>query len=211
MKKILFFMLVVATIGTVNAQSEKYESAMKTNLGLLKNAKSSMEYLNVANSFERIANAEKNQWLPYYYAAFAQVQMGMNDAKADKDAIGKKVDELLASGEAINENAEFMALHYLNETMEMIVNPQQRWQTNGAAMEKYYLKGIALDPDNPRLYFLKGENIMHTPDNFGGGKQKAKPLFSKAVELFEKAKPESSIYPTWGKETAQKMLVLCDQ
>jgi hypothetical protein len=40
--------------------------------------------LNLANNFERIATAEKNQWLPYYYAAFCQVNLGFIEKDNEK-------------------------------------------------------------------------------------------------------------------------------
>ncbi|MGF7231826.1 hypothetical protein [Arachidicoccus sp.] len=211
MKKLILPLAILLGVSTVFAQSAKYEGAMKSNLSLLKNAKTSADYLNVSGAFERIASAEKTQWLPYYYAALAQLDEGMNDPQADKDAIGKKVDELLTSAEAIDKNAELSVLHYYNETMEMTVNPQERWQTSGVAMAKYVKQTMEQDATNPRIYFLMGENIFHTPENFGGGKEKAKPIFQKSVDLFATFKPASDISPNWGKQLAEKMLEECDK
>lgn len=211
MKNLFLSLLMLVGVSTTFAQSAKYEGAMKSNLALLKEAKTSADYLNVANAFERIANAEKTQWLPYYYAALADLHNGMNDPNADKDAIGKKVDELLSSAELIDKNVELTVLHYYNETMIMTVNPQERWQTSGVAMANYAKQAIAQDPNNPRIYFLMGENVFHTPENFGGGKEKAKPIFQKSVNLFASFKPASDISPNWGKEIAEKMLAECNQ
>ncbi|HEY0299636.1 MAG TPA: hypothetical protein VGB84_10505 [Arachidicoccus sp.] len=211
MKKLVFSTLLFISITALHAQSEKYVAAMKSNLELLKGAKSSTDYLGVASAFERIATAEKTQWQPYYYAALALLHDGMNNLNADKDAAGQKVDDLLTRGEAIQKNAEFSVLHYYNETMKMTVDPQTRWQTSGVAMEKYYEQTIAEDSTNARIYFMKGETVFHTPESFGGGKDKAKPLFQKSVDLFGKQKPSTDFSPVWGKEEAQSMLEQCDK
>ena len=55
-----------------------------------------------------------------------------------------------------------------------------------------------LDPENPRIYLLEGQDKFNTPEQFGGSKEEAKILFDKAKDLFEKAKPETSIHPSWG-------------
>jgi hypothetical protein len=66
-----------------------------------------------------------------------------------------------------------------------------------------------LDADNPRIYFWEGQNLFGTPTQFGGGKDKAKPLFEKSLALYKTAKPVSSIYPAWGEKSAQAMLEHC--
>ena len=68
---------------------------------------------------------------------------------------------------------------------------------------------MKLDPENPRPYLLKGMGAMYTPEQYGGGKDKALPILEKAVEKFAKFKPTNSIMPKWGKERATKALEEC--
>mgnify|MGYP001549080486 FL=1 len=63
MKPILFSFLMLATF-TGRAQSDRYFDAMKKNLDWFGKAKTTAEYHAVANSFERIGDAEKTQCLP---------------------------------------------------------------------------------------------------------------------------------------------------
>jgi len=44
----------------------------------------------------------------------------------------------------------------------------------------------------------------------GGGKQKAKPAFEKALELYKTFKPVSIIHPNWGKKAAAYFLKKCE-
>jgi hypothetical protein len=67
-----------------------------------------------------------------------------------------------------------------------------------------------LNPNNPRIYYLRGNNTFHTPKAFGGGKEKAKPMFEKAAGLFESQKPANTIEPAWGSEHNKQMLAECD-
>jgi hypothetical protein len=74
MKK-LFLLAVVSFLTTAAfAQSEKFMASMKNNIAAMDTAfKNPANLLSLANNFERIATAEKNQWLAYYFAALCQV------------------------------------------------------------------------------------------------------------------------------------------
>lgn len=206
MKRLFLTMLMLATVSVVSAQSEKYNKAMADNLKDFSEAKTSQDLLSSSAAFERIAKAEKSQWEPYYYAAFAALRSGMSDRQADKDALALKIDELITSGEALRKNADFYALRYMNATMQMLVNPMERWKTKGEEAEAAYQAGIQLDPNNASLYYLKSMNILHTPEQFGGGKAKAKQLFEIAVKASRQYVPENALSPVWGGEEARQEL-----
>ena len=181
---------------------------MKKNLDLFGKAKTTAEYQAVANSFERIGDAEKTQWLPYYYAGLALSTAGWSDPKLDKDANSTRINALCDKAEAIEKNAEIYALRNMSATQQMMVDPQTRWQTYGQQASAYLQDGLKLDPDNPRLYYLQAESVMNTPEAFGGGKAKAKPIFEKAIELFKKQQPKP-MYPDWGQQRAEEELAKC--
>lgn len=207
MKKFIFsFILFIAV--AAHAQSDKYASAMQANIALFDSAKTTADYDNITNAFVRVGDAEKTQWLPYYYAALAQTRIGWTDKKADPDALAEKIKPLVAKGEAIEKNAELCTITNMIATQQMIVDPQTRWQTYGAAASAALQTGMQLDPSNPRLYYLQAMSIYNTPEQFGGGKDKAKPIFQKAVDLFKtfKVKP---LYPNWGQKEAIDMLAKC--
>ena len=65
------------------------------------------------------------------------------------------------------------------------------------------------DPDNPRLYLVDGMNSYYTPEMFGGGVDKAQPLFEKSYELFKTYKPVDETYPNWGIDQVCGYLALC--
>jgi hypothetical protein len=52
------------------AQESKYLQIMEENVRLIDSAKSSSEWLAIANTMERIAEKEKAKWLPAYYASY---------------------------------------------------------------------------------------------------------------------------------------------
>ncbi len=194
---------------SANAQSDKYVDAMKKTLALFDSAKTTQDYQSIANTFERIGDAEKTQWLPYYYAGLALASAGWRDTKLDKDANAARINSFCDKAEAIEKNAEIYSLRNMAATQQMMVDPQTRWQTYGQQAAQALETGMKLDPDNPRLYYLKGQSVFNTPEAFGGGKKNAKPIFEKAVELFKKEQPKP-LYPNWGQPQAEEMLAKCE-
>src|SRR5580692_5262206 len=207
MKKMLFVFALLIGLGC-QAQSDKYVAAMQKNLPLFDSAKTIDQLQSLAGTFERIGDAEKTQWLPFYYAALAQTLAGWNPDLKDKDANSRKINAYLAKAEAIEKNSETYAVENMSATQQMLVDPQNRWMTNGKDASEALEKGLALDPNNPRLYYLQGMSLFYTPAQFGGGKDKAKPLFEKSVALFKAAQPKP-LYPTWGQKQASDMLAQC--
>ena len=57
---------------------------------------------------------------------------------------------------------------------------------------------VALGPDNPRVWLLRGIGAMFTPSQFGGGISEAEKHLKKAAVLFESDNPVRPA-PSWGK------------
>ncbi|HLX92524.1 MAG TPA: hypothetical protein VKR32_12625 [Puia sp.] len=207
MKKLVLFSLVLCAAWSYG-QSPRYTEAMKKNLDLMDSAKTTADFQNVANAFDRIGEAEKNQWLPFYYAGLALTRIGWMDEKVDKDANAEKVKAECDKAEAIEKNAEILTIRNMAATQEMLVDPQTRWQNYGMEASADLQKAIQLDPNNPRIYYLQGMSIFNTPEQFGGGKDKAKPIFEKSIELYKKEQSKP-LYPNWGRDQAEKMLAQC--
>jgi hypothetical protein len=207
MKSILFSFLMSCVLVSP-AQSDKYIAAMNKNLTLFDSAKTTADYQTLANTFERIGDAEKTQWLPYYYAGLALATSGWNDPKVDKDANSTRINTLCDKAAVLDNNSEIYAIRNMSATQQMMVDPQTRWQTYGVQAAKDLDEGLKLNPDNPRLYYLRGESIFNTPVAFGGGKEKAKPIFEKALALFNTDKPKP-LYPNWGRERTEEQLAKC--
>ena len=194
------------------AQSEKFTAAMKKNLAELDSAFKNPAYLlTLANNFERIASAEKTQWLPYYYAAFCQVNNGfMEKDKSKIDAIADKATELINKADSLSPgNSEISCIKSMIASCHMMVNPMQRWQEYGAESNENMEAAMKQDPTNPRPFYLKGQGLKYTPDQFGGGCKTAVPVLETALEKFTAFKPASELHPNWGKEIAQQIVDGC--
>lgn len=204
------FIIVSVFFATMVIGQTKYEAGMARGLEQLKVAKTAEDMTAASAFFERVGDAEKDKWLPYYYAAYANYMTGWMDPKADKDKVGEKSKELITKAEVLEpENSEIYCMKQMVAILQMTVDPMSRWQSYGAEARADIEKAIKADPNNPRIYYLNGQTLMNTPEAFGGGKAVAKKLFEKALELYKTFKPASPFHPDWGKEQTEKLLAAC--
>jgi hypothetical protein len=214
MKQVL--MTLAATMVIMSAafsQSDKYAAAMKKNIADMDSAIAKGNIADVANNFERIANAEKTQWLPYYYAAYCTVMASFFEQdKSKTDGIADKAEAFIKKAEELagGENSEICVIKSMIASSHMMVDPQSRWMQYGQTSSSNIEKAKKLDPNNPRPIYLDGQSKFYTPEQFGGGKNVAKPLFEKALVMFDGFKPASEMHPAWGKAATQYFLAQCN-
>lgn len=212
MKQIALLLSVMISV-TAFAQSDRYTGAMQKNLAMFDSAKTTEAYQSLAANFERIGEAEKSQWLPYYYASLALVTAGWMDQRLDKDVNAEKIKGLLDKAESLSKDnvdkSEVYSIRNMVATQQMLVDPQNRFMSYGQESANHLKKAQELNPKNPRVAYLEGVGVFNTPEQFGGGKQKAKPVLEKAMSLYneEKTKP---LYPNWGKQQAADILAQCE-
>ncbi len=209
MKQAIFFLAFITMVQMTLAQDSRYVAAMKQNIKQIDSAKTCEQLDRLSASFERIGDAEKNAWLPYYYAALCKATCGYRDARADKDAIAEKANLLLEKAEAINRNAEIAVVKYMIASLQLQVNPMSRWEQYGPLMQNALTEGKKLDANNPRIFYMEGTNLFYTPVNFGGGKDAARPVLEKSLQLFASDKNGDDLAPRWGQASAEALLAKC--
>jgi hypothetical protein len=209
MKKFLVLFAVSVISTALFAQNEKYVKAMKSNMALMDSAFAKGNFAELSNNFERIGDAEKTQWLPYYYAAYCTAMSAlMENDKSKTDGIADKADQQIKKAESIagKENSETCVIKSMVASSHLMVDPQTRWQEYGPIASSNIEKAKQLDPTNPRPVFLDAQSKMYTPEAFGGGKAPAKELFLTAMKMFDTFKPQSDLHPNWGKTSTQYFL-----
>jgi tetratricopeptide (TPR) repeat protein len=198
--------LILTTMVSYSAFAGDYESVMKQNITEMYQLQDAQKLENIAGKFYRIGEAEKDEWLPYYYAAYSYVSITYN--MEDGDAIDSYLDKaqpMLDKAIALNpDEAENYVLQGLIHSMR-ITNPM-RGMKYSALSEEALEKAAKLNPENPRIWLCKAQNIYHTPSMFGGGAEKAKPVFEKAAELFDTFEAKGELWPGWGEETTASQL-----
>lgn len=209
MKTIITLLLVAITS---TAFSSKYEEVMKNNIDKLYTLSSSVELQALGNQFERIGNAESDKWLPDYYAAYCFIRSTFfdeMDADAKHEQLDKAqelVDNIMKKHDDESEIHALQALLYQLRITDM---------SKGAKYSTKAAEAIAvaekLNPENPRVFYLRGSNTFHTPKFFGGGAEKAKPDLEKAAKMFETQQPNDPLMPTWGAYHNQQLLSQCSE
>ena len=212
MKKLLLSAIILFITIAVFAQNEKFTAAMKKNLAAMDTSfKNPANLLAVANTFERVASVEKNQWLPYYYAALCQVNYGfLEQDKSKVDGYADKATLLISKADSLSpNNSEISCVKSMIASCHMMVDPMQRWQEYGQESSSNMDAAMQQDPNNPRPYFLKGQGLKYTPEQFGGGCTTAKPQLQIALDKYAAFKPASEISPNWGKERVEMLIKEC--
>ncbi len=207
MKKLLTSIACLLIVAVAAAQSEKYTKAMQAAIANLDSLHTAEAWTDAANTFRRIADAEKTQWLPYYYAALGNVMSGLMTGASgtapspDKiDPLADKAQELISKAEALTkENSEIYCVKKMIATTRMMADPMNRYMTYGPQAAEALEKAKSLNPENPRVYLLEGQDKFYTPEQFGGSKTEAKALFEQSLKKYDSYKPETDIHPQWGK------------
>lgn len=208
---IMVFLMVFTITVSLFADEKSYNEAMASTLEQMKTASSPSDFNAIANQFERIAQAEKNQWLPYYYAAYASViQSFVNKDQSKTDQIldyaEKMITEALKIKSDESESYVVQGFLYIGRIM---VDPNTRGAQYSQMASASFRKAQELNPENPRADYMLGMTLLNTPDFYGGGKKVAEPVLAGAMQKYEKFVPLSSMHPNWGKEDCQKQLDSC--
>jgi hypothetical protein len=216
MKKTIFILTAILVAQLSFAQmSEKFIKAMETNIVRVDSASTVQDWVDITAAFERIAEAEKNQWLPYYYVALGHVMAGTmsvgdnifgnNTDKTDPkaDAAEKALNKAISLSK---ETSETWVLKKMIISLRMMGDVMNRAMTAMGEATAALDNAKKLDVNNPRIYILEAQDKYFTPEQYGGSKDEAKILFEKAQKLFETFKPESSIHPNWGRSSVDWFL-----
>lgn len=208
MKNLFILLLVFCFVGLINADDSKYTKAMKKTLELMDTANDVQTYVDIANKFERIALAEKDKWLPYYYSALNQTLASYADSSQDKkDSYLDKAVNLLVVADSLQSNeSEIYALRGMIAQARLQVDPMNRWAKYGAESNANFTKALELNPQNPRPEYLMGLNLYYTPVQFGGGPEAAKPVLEKSLQKFENFEKQNDLMPHWGREHVEQIL-----
>lgn len=194
--------LILLLIINISAfsQADLYLSAMKENISKMNHAKNTGDYQYVANTFERIANARPDQWLPSYYCSYCYVQMSFLTGDGNqRDIYVSRADELISTADTICPgNSEVYVLKGFILQAFMNIEPMIRGMKYNSKCIEMFKTASALNPENPRSYLWHSVQLLNIPPFMGGGKEKAIPLLEKAIDCFESFNPEDEISPDWG-------------
>ncbi|HEU4495967.1 MAG TPA: hypothetical protein VFR70_02840 [Flavobacterium sp.] len=195
--------IIVTTIlficSFASAQSQ-YETGMQKAFSLWEEGKST----EASALFERIASAEKTNWLPNYYVALINTTAAfMTKDKSQISVLLAKAQEVLDIELDKNpNNSELLVLQGLVNTAWIVADPATNAMKLSAKTVEIYSKAISIDPNNPRAVFGKAEFEIGGAKYFGGDTKPMCAQIDKAVALFASFKSETPFHPKWGLDRA---------
>ncbi|CAG4989246.1 hypothetical protein DYBT9275_00252 [Dyadobacter sp. CECT 9275] len=217
-KQIITLILIIFCLNGLFARDEKYIQAMSASIsalnGLDKGQPAPKALQEIANRFERIGAEQAREWLPCYYAALCYIKLGfVSENLAEKDRFLDLADAMLKQAETLagKPNDELLILLAYAAQSRLAADAMNRWEEYGEKFANHIQAAQKLNPGNPRSYYLEGAGLFYTPEQYGGGKEAAKPTLSRAVANYASFKPETTIHPDWGKEEAAWLLGECNK
>ena len=198
---------ILLSINLVQAQNEGYNRAMLNNIEKSKSARTLDDFQELANSFVRIAETEKNEWTPWYYAAYYNLIINFQDPDIDrKEKFLALAQQQIETGLKLKpEETELYVLKVMSFYAEMSIDPMKGMTLMGEVNE-LLREARSINPDNPRIYLEEAEAVYNMPVEYGGGKEKALPILLLAKEKFDKFVPMDKLVPDWGEDRCDLLL-----
>ncbi|WP_340063830.1 hypothetical protein [Ascidiimonas aurantiaca] len=205
----LTFYILVTLLGIINAyaQNSEYEKGMQKAFELWQQQKTS----EASNLFERIANAEEENWIPYYYTAYINTIYSFGEKDAAKHHAQLEKAQLYvdkAFGISKN-NPELIVLQALIHTAWIAFDGQTYGMALSGKTNQLYREALAIAPENPRVLLSYAEWNMGSARFFGKDTTPYCKDVEKALQLFVTFKEETPFYPSWGKSRAEEVLASC--
>lgn len=192
--------LAFFAVTSVKAQDPTMEESLKSTFVQFDGSMELSAMMPLSAQFDLIANKYSNEWVPQYYAAYAKVSMTYFELDVKrKDLLLDEADAFLQKIIDLKvDNDEVYILTAMIANARLAVDPQKRYKKYGEIFDASLKKAKEINPENPRIYYLKGVALFYTPKMFGGGGKTAKPYLDKAKGFFAKADKSTILKPYWG-------------
>ena len=214
MKKATTLFILIAMSVLAFAGNDPYTKAMQEGLTLLQKAQGPQDFLEAANKFERISEAEKDKWHPSYYASYAMtIVAAMEQQPVKKDEYLDMAQSFIEKSASTEPNeSEVLALQGFIYMLRIGVDPATRGQQYSGMSAASLQKAKAIDPENPRVLYMLAQLSFGTAQFFGQDGSEACKMNEIALKKFEEAERTESqdpFAPGWGKNMAQGFSAQC--
>ena len=209
-KTLLTASLAISLFSFNTGKSQTVDSDLAQTYAAFDSAKTYPQMMMAGNSFKLIAKQYPTDWLANYYAAYSIAVMSFREPnKNNRDAMLDEADAYFKKIQHMDTiNDEVAVLGALLSQARLSVAPMSRHGKYGAIANQYYELVKKVNPDNPRMFYLRGNSLFYTPKLFGGGADKALPVYEKADSLFGKDSKAIN-KPHWGKKETEYMMKQC--
>ena len=205
MKRILAITLLL--VATVVTAQDQYTKGMQKAFRLWGEGKTT----EASNMFERISNAEMDNWLPFYYVSSINTIASFGEKDEEKLTQQlEKAQEFIDLAKAISpNNAEIMVQQAMVHTAWVAFDGAKYGMTLAPKVTAIYAQAAEVAPENPRVVFSKAEWDMGSAAYFGQDTAPYCKDIERALELFDTFKAASEFHPNWGKDRAEATLKNC--
>ncbi|WP_423999283.1 tetratricopeptide repeat protein [Maribacter sp. IgM3_T14_3] len=205
MKSLILAATFIFTL-SLTAQTP-YEKGMNTAFELWKNQKNT----EAVQLFERIADAETDNWLPPYYAGLIEIvsSFGLKDEALLTTKLTRAKDFLDNASAISKDNPEIMISYALLNTAYIAFDGAKYGMTLSGENIAIYQKAQALAPNNPRVLLGKTEWDMGTAKFFGKSITPYCEDVDRAIVLFNAEEQTVPYYPYSGLERAKEISANC--
>lgn len=199
--------IIALLVSSVLSAQTPYEQGMTKALGLWREGKSK----EASDVMERIASAEKNNWLPNYYVAMINTTEAFNPAnKSNASALIEKAQQAQDAATVISpNNAELLVMQAMIYTAMIVQDPMVNGMKYSPKVMELYTKAKFIAPENPRVVYCKAEFEINSAPWTGADVKKLCLDLESAIPLFEKFVAESPFHPKWGLDRANEALKNC--
>ncbi len=203
--------LLFTLLTTLSYGQDKYTAQMLKNIESVYNAKTTDEYQAAINSLERVGNAEKTKWEPFYYSAWGYLMMATSEKDGGKkDQLLDLSAEALKKANALNENeSEIIALDGFIQMIRVTVDPATRGPKYSALAMQAYNKALAINSENPRALGLLAQMQFGMAKFFNSPTTEACTTAAKSLEKFQSYKSPNELAPVWGKGMSEGLVKQC--
>jgi hypothetical protein len=211
MKKLMLLLTAAAFfLLSARAQDPQLTSAVAG----LEFAKTVKDYQNLAARFIQAGNAQKTNWLPFYYAALCNARIGfllqddgerLEPFSNEGENYAKLAQDLLKTGGSKKDQAELYTVLSMVYRTKVFINPMTYGRQYGPSSQQYLDKALQLDPGNPRALYLQAWVKYYTPKMWGGDKAQAKTLLAEAMKKLAEQRLADSVQPRWGKMESEEL------
>ena len=166
-----------------------------------------------ANLFERIANAEQDNWLPHYYVTQINILKSWNvkDEAVLKAQLDKAQEHLNSANALSPDNPELMILQAQIYTNWIAFDGMTYGMKYSTKITEIYKKAHSIDPGNPRVVLSKAEWDMGSARYFGQDPTPHCEKVKQAIALFDTYEVDGEFHPDWGREHAKNVMASCNQ
>ncbi|GAB2451616.1 hypothetical protein GCM10011375_37160 [Hymenobacter qilianensis] len=218
MKTFIFLLAFVAASFSATAQQTAapagYTDMMAATIMELNSTGDPAQLRQLVSKFERAATAAPTDWLPAYYQAYGLLITAFQ-SKEDGDTKDEYLDQaeaaLAQARKLRGDESELLVLQGYIYQARLGISPMDRSGKYSRMVSEVLGQAKGINPANPRIYLVLGNNVYFTPKMFGGGPEAAKPLFEEAKARFAAFQPSSPLAPSWGERQLTSRLKAYEQ